>query len=396
MDTRARTHDAADDAAATDHAGAEPRARRHDDGAGEAPAPDATVLTEALRNGPLLRSVALLGLFVLALLYTFFLARAFFLPIAYAIMLNFLLSPAVRAMRRAHVPTSLGAALIVLSLVGVLTLGIYELADPAQRWIARTPHTLTAARAKLRSLIAPVQQVTRTAEQVERSANVAGPPTTPEVVVRGPSLSSRVFGTTRIIVVAAIEVIVLLYFLLAAGDRFLQKWIRMLPHLHDKKKAVQIAREAEASISTYLGTLALLNVGEGIVVASALALAGLANAPLWGVLVAALEFIPYLGAATVVLVLTLAGLATAGSVGHALLYPAIFLAINIVQANLVVPMVLGHRLTLNPVAVFVGLALWFWLWGIPGAFIAVPLVATFKIVCDHVRVLAPIGEFLGK
>ncbi len=394
----AKSYGAAPERAAHAHAPAtgERHEREKEREEEQLPPPDATVLSAALRRESALRSLALLGLFVLALLYTFFIARDFFLPIAYATILNFLFSPAIRAMRRAHIPAPLGAGLVVLMLVGVLGLGIYELAAPAQHWIASTPHSIAAARAKLRSLIAPVQQVTQTAEQVEKAADVNGPSRTQEVVVRGPSLSSRVFGTTRALVVAALEVVVLLYFLLAAGDLFLQKLIKILPHLHDKKKAVQIARQTETSISTYLGTVALLNLGEGLVVAAALALAGLPNAALWGVAVVALEFVPYLGAATMVVILTLVGLTTAGSLSHALLFPALFLAINLIQANLVAPLVLGRRLTLNPVAVFVGLALWFWLWGIPGAFIAVPLVAAFKILCDHVRALAPIGEFLGK
>jgi predicted PurR-regulated permease PerM len=97
-----------------------------------------------------------------------------------------------------------------------------------------------------------------------------------------------------------------------------------------------------------------------------------------------------------VAVLTLAGLATFDSLPHALLVPATFLGINLLQANIVSPALLGHRLTLNPVAIFIGLALWFFLWGVPGAFLAVPLLATVKIVCDHIEPLAPIGTFLGR
>ena len=120
------------------------------------------------------------------------------------------------------------------------------------------------------------------------------------------------------------------------------------------------------------------------------------NPLLWGTMVMLLEFIPYLGAATVVVVLSVAALTVFDSVTHALLIPAAFLAINLIQANLVSPLLFSRRLTLNPVALFVGLTFWWWIWGIPGAFVAVPLVATFKIFCDHIDALAPIGEFLGQ
>jgi predicted PurR-regulated permease PerM len=159
---------------------------------------------------------------------------------------------------------------------------------------------------------------------------------------------------------------------------------------------VMIARETEASISTYLSTILLINVCEGIVVALIMALLGMPNPVLWGVLAALLEFIPYLGAATMIAVLTIAGLTTFNSVGHALLVPAGFLLVSIIQSNFVSPPLLGRRLTLNPVAIFVGLAVWFFIWGIPGAFMAVPLLAATKIFCDHTEALAPIGEFLGK
>ena len=170
----------------------------------------------------------------------------------------------------------------------------------------------------------------------------------------------------------------------------------MLPLFSDKKKAVTIARETEASISTYLLTVAVVNLGLGIVVALVMRLIGMPNAVLWGSLAGLAEFIPYLGATVMVALLAMAGLVTFPDVGHALLVPGAYLAINLVQANLVSPMVLGRRLTLNPVAILIGLVFWWWIWGVGGAFIAVPLIATFKIFCDHIESLAPIGEFLGK
>jgi len=216
------------------------------------------------------------------------------------------------------------------------------------------------------------------------------------VVVEGPSVLTRVFGTTQRVAGFVLEVVILLFFLLAAGDLFLQKLIKVLPSRGEKRLAVQIARETETSISTYLLTTSLVNLCEGAVVAGVMALWGMPSPLLWGALTVLLEFIPYLGAATMIAVLSVAALTVFDSVGHALLIPLSYLAINIVQGQFVSPILLGHRLALNPVALFVGLAFWFWVWGIPGAFIAVPLVATFKIFCDNIDVLAFIGEFLGR
>jgi predicted PurR-regulated permease PerM len=302
----------------------------------------------------------------------------------------------VRALTRVGVSAPIGAAIVVLGLLALVSFGAYELSTPVERWAAEAPKTLATVEARMKKLTKPLERVRRTAEQVETATSSAAPPKTTEVVVRGPGLVARVFGTTQRFVAGSLEVLILLFFLLASGDLFLQKLVKVLPQLGDKRTAVQIARQAESSISTYLITALAINVSEGIVVAVVLYFLRMPNPLLWGTLVLLLEFIPYLGAATMVGVLAIAGLTTFDSVGRGLLVPGSFLAINMLQAYFVSPLLLGHRLTLNPVAIFVGLAFFFWIWGVPGAFLAVPLLASFKIFCDHIESLAAIGEFLGQ
>jgi len=358
--------------------------------------PDIKKLGEALRERVEIRSISITGLFVLAALYTLYFARAFFLPIVLAVLLDFLLSPLIRALKRARVPEPLGAALVIVGLLGTAGVAIYGLVEPAREWGAKLPASMREAENRLRKLRTPVEQVSKTAEQVEQAAKVNNGAKTQEVVVKGPTLTERLFGTTQTLIASAFEVVILLYFLLAAGDLFLQKLIKVLPQFRDKKKAVAIARETEASISTYLVTVTLVNLALGLAVAIVMFLLKMPNPILWGVLAALAEFIPYLGASALVALLTLAGLVTFEQVGHALLVPAAYLGVNVLQSQLLAPLILGRRLTLNPVAIFVGLVFWWWIWGVPGAFIAVPLIATFKIFCDHIEALAPIGEFLGR
>jgi predicted PurR-regulated permease PerM len=356
-------------------------------------------ITEPNERADRMRSVplALTVLAVLAVLYTLFTARSFLVPIAYALLLNQLLSPVVRALGRLRIPTPAAAAVVVLALIGALVFSVYTLAGPVEKWVSNAPAMLADVANTLRPVTRPLQRVQKTAEQVERQAAPTTSPAKPAPVeVRGPSLWSRLFGTTQRLLAAVAEVLVLLYFLLAAGDLFLQKLIKVIPSISDKKKAVRIAREAESSVSVYLSTVAAMNVLEGVVVAGAMFLLGMPTPALWGALVLVLEFIPYLGAAVAVVSIGIAALTTFHNVGYALLAPLAFLVINLVQANLVSPIVLGYRLSLNPVALFVGLCFWFWIWGIPGAFIAVPLMATLKILCDHVEPFAAVGEFLGQ
>ena len=335
---------------------------------------------------------------LLAVIYTLYFGRSFFIPIFFAVELNFLFSPAIRmARKKLHIPAPLTSAVLILGLAGGLGYGVYSLATPAQGWLTSAPATLSRAGQKLHKIMKPVEQVSRTADQVDKVTSVSGSgPKTQQVVVAGPSMGSRFFGTTQSIVGALLEVLVLAFFLLSAGDLFLQKTIKISTRRASQRTAVEIAREIEASISRYLVTSAFLNVIEGAVFTLIMYLLKMPNPFLWGALVTCLEFIPYVGAITLIAILAIASLTVFDSIPHALLIPGSFVALNLIQGNLIGPMVMGHRLSLNPVAIFIGVAFWWELWGIAGAFLAVPMLATLKIVCDHVEWLSGIGEFLGQ
>ena len=217
-----------------------------------------------------------------------------------------------------------------------------------------------------------------------------------QVEIKGPSLTRQLFGGTTAFLSAATVVIFLTYFLLAVGDLFLQKLVGVLPQFKDKRVAVTIARETEAQISLYLFTTTLINLGVGVVTGIAMYLLGLPNAVLWGVVAAVLNFVPYVGAVANTVLLALAAFIAFEDTGRALLVPGTFLALNLIESNLVTPMIYGNRMKLNTVALFIGLVFWWYIWGVPGAILAVPIMATLKIACDHIESLAPIGEFLGK
>jgi predicted PurR-regulated permease PerM len=343
-----------------------------------------------------IRSIALTGLFVLAVLYTSYFARSFIVPVIVALLLEFLLSPLVRRLRRARVPEALSGAVIVLGLIAACAFTVYSLSGPAADWMRRAPESLEKVQSKLQKLRRPVEQVTRTAEQVEELTNIsARSGRVLKVELQDRSFGEVVFGGTQELLGTALVVGVLLYFLLASGDLFLTKVIRVLPTLKDKKRAVQIARETEDQISHYLVTTTVINLAFGAVVAVAMRLLGMPNPLLWGALAAVTNFVPYLGGLAAMVVLAMVALVQFDDTGRALLVPATFLALNIVEGNIVTPMLVGRQLLLNPVVIFIGVLFWGWLWGIVGSLLAVPILATFKIVCDHIEGLAPVGEFLG-
>jgi len=359
------------------------------------PRPNLKKLRDLLEGPFGIRSLALTGLFVLAAFYTLYLARSFFLPIIIALLLNFLLSPVVRGLKKVRIPEALGAGLVILVLFGALGWGVYNLAGPALDWAEQAPRSMRSIERKLRSFKKPVQTMSRATRQVEKMTNVGGAPETPKVAVTTESLGERVFNRTFDFLANGIVMFTLLYFLLASGDLFLRKLIRVLPRLEDKKRAVEIARQIESDVSTYLVTVTCINLALGLAVWGLMSWIGVPNPMLWGVLAFVTNYIPYLGAIVMIGVLAMVGLLSFDDVGKALLAPGAFIGLNILESYLVTPMVLGRRLTLNPVVIFLGLTFWGWLWGIAGALLAVPIMVVIKIFCDHSEPLAPLGEFLG-
>lgn len=341
------------------------------------------------------RTIALVGLFVLAVAYTLFFARSFLLPVAVAIFLDFLLSPVVRWLRKLRVIEPVGAALIIVVLLGTIGVTMYSLAPSAAAWIRRAPESLDQARAKFDAIRGPVAEMTRAAEEVEEATDV-GTDTTPQVEIKGPTLAGRIFGGTMSMFTFFTFVLFTTYFLLAAGDLFLQKLIKVLPQFRDKKRAVSIAREIESQISQYMLTVTAINVGVGVATGIAMELCGLPNPVLWGVVAGLLNFMPYVGALLTIGIIALASIVSFDTLGQAAVPPLVFFGINMVEGNLLTPMIVGNRLSLNTVALFIGMTFWWFVWGIPGALMAVPMMATIKIFCDHFEPLKPVGEFLGR
>jgi predicted PurR-regulated permease PerM len=182
---------------------------------------------------------------------------------------------------------------------------------------------------------------------------------------------------------------------LVAGDLFLRRLVEILPTLSIKKQAVDISHEIESNLSGYLVTISLMNAAVGIATGLATYFCGLADPILWGSVVFLLNYIPILGPLCGVAILFLAGLLTFDPFWQAALPAGIYLVIHLIEGESVTPMLLARRFILNPVLVIVSLAFWYWMWGVAGALLAVPMLATLKIVCDRIRSLMALGHFRG-
>ena len=341
------------------------------------------------------RTVAMVGLLVLAVLYTLRIARPLLVPIAVSLLLDFLLSPIVRWFKKIGIKESISAGFVVLGLILAVSTSIYFLAAPAADWVERAPRSMELVRTKIKTLTKPLEKIQKTAEAVEDAAATAAGPQPAEVQIASPTVTQRITGGTTAALSTGMTIIFLTYFLLAVGDLFMQKLVGVLPVFGDKKKAVGISREIETHISRYLSMVTFINLGLGLVTWAVLAMVGMPNAALWGAMAGLLNYVPYIGSIVTAGAIFFAALLTFDTTGMALLMPGIYLGLNMIETNLVTPILLGKQLPLNPVALFVGLLLWWYLWGIPGAILAVPMMVVLKIVCDHVERLAPVGAFLG-
>ena len=344
---------------------------------------------------------ALPGLLLLAVLTVLYLARDLILPIVAALILSLVFLPLVRGLRKMFIPTPLGAGLVVLALLAGLVGGIYNLAEPASEWLDKAPKSLREIDSKLRSVTGSVSSVANATAQVQditekltSGGEVKKKPR--EVIVREPKMAGAFFYSARNFTVSIISTLVLLYFLLASGDLFLRKTIAVTPKFSDKKRAVDIAQKVEAAVSRYLFTVAFINMCLGCAVALAMYLLDVPNPILWGVMVAALNFIPYIGDIISFSVLTIVGLLTFDQLWQSLMVPGVFYLLTALEGYLITPLVVSRRLSLNPVVIILSVLFWGWMWGVPGALLAVPILVALKTVCDRVESLQVFGEYLGE
>jgi predicted PurR-regulated permease PerM len=332
----------------------------------------------------------LIALVVIAFLYF---ARPVVLPVILACVAGMALKPLIRWLSYCRIPPAISAAVVISFLVAGVTIGFVQLGQPALTWMNDAPEHIADLKQRTQKLFPRITRIRQAAAAVNNLGATEENPTT-TVAVKTDRVPSAFINWTGTLLVGLGETLVLLYLLLASGDLFLQKLVHVMPTLSDKKRAVEISHEIQQSISNYLFSVSLINLGLGIVVSAGLYFMGVPNAAMWGMIVALFNFVPYFGPVAGVTLLAGVGLLTFDTLWKGLLPPVWYLLLHLLEANLITPILLGRRFTLNPVMIFVSLIFWTWLWGVPGALLSVPILVAIKIICDRAPSLSAVSELV--
>lgn len=338
------------------------------------------------------KTIFLGGLFALACLFALSLGRSFLLPIVLAIVLKLLLQPLVKTLRRFHVPRTLGALFAIMLLMAGIGGILFLLTGPAIAWIGALPKSVPRIQETFAFLRGPLASLEALLRRIGLTSSDGGGAPLP---VNPADLLTTVFSGSGAAASMLLETMLVLFYLLVFGETFLRRIVEILPRFEDKRQAVSISLQIERDISGYLLTISAINAVIGVATGLIMWSCGIPNPVLWGVVAFCLNYIQILGPFTGILVFTAVGITTSGMTWIALLPAALYFAVHVIEGEIVTPMLLARRFTINPVAVIVALLFWYWMWGVLGAILSVPLLAIVKITCDGLTPLRAIGHLLG-
>ena len=354
-------------------------------------------------------SLALLA--VLAVIFVLQWARAIFIPLMLGVMISYALSPPVNLMKKWRIPRAIGAAVLLLGIVGGIGSLGYALSDDATKLI----ETLPAAAQKIRlarlqergTSEGTMENVQKTATQLERAASETGAPApavprgVTRVQIEKPKLNVKDYlwmGTMSAVGFAGqlTMVLFLAYFMLVSGDTFRRKLVKISgPTLSKKKITLQVLDEITDQIQRYLLVQIFTSLLVGVVTWLAFLWIGLEHAAIWGIAAGVFNAVPYLGPVIVTGGTALVAFLQFGTIGMALLVSGSSLIITSLEGYLLTPWLTARASRMSPVVVFVSVLFWGWLWGVWGLLLGVPIIMIIKAICDRVEDLEPIGELLG-
>lgn len=330
--------------------------------------------------------LVLVCLLVIALLGVSYVAADIVLPIVLAFILNLLFQPGMRLLDKLRIPRSVAALSLILGVfAAIVALGV-AMSGPATAWAQQLPSGMARLEEHLRLLNEPIQALQAFLRQFDGGVrSEAG---------SGPSISETLFRGTQHFASGFFQTLLILFFLLVSGDTFLRRLVEILPTFGDKRQVVALSQQIEKNVSAYLLTITCMNAVVGIATGLVMWVCGVGDPVLWGGIAFLLNYVQIIGPLVGVVLFFFAGLLAIDNLWQALIPAGLYLLIHLVEGEAVTPLLLSRRFTLNPVLVVISLVFWFWMWGVPGAILAVPMLAILKIVSDRVRPLKALGHIL--
>ncbi|HKU78407.1 MAG TPA: AI-2E family transporter, partial [Rhodanobacteraceae bacterium] len=323
--------------------------------------------------------VPLLILMLLAIAATLIVARSLFIPLVLAGFIALGLNPIVAGLHRIYVPRAVGSLVVMIALAAALSGSVVALSAPAAAWLKDAPTAMRDVGYKMKRLTRPITRVSHAASQ--SLAGVVGPPPATPAPATGFSVDKLVQSAPRI-AVAVLTVALLVFFFLSYGRNVAAHLVTAMPGFSYRRIALGLIRGIQEEFSRYLLTVTLINIALGLITAAILWALNMPDPLLWGGLVTLLNYMPYVGAVTNTLLLLAVGLLNFNDPLHALAPAACFAVLAALEGNVITPMIMGRRMRLSPLAILVWLLIWGWMWGIPGALLAVPMLTCLKLITE--------------
>lgn len=320
------------------------------------------------------------------------LAQGVFVPIISAFVLALTFSPVRRVLEGLGIPSSAAAGMIMISLLIVFCVLFYFISEALQEYLVDAPTFAEEVRRELSGLFGTIEPVLKAGDQIDALTNQNKQQT---VALREPGFVSVMTQATPAVVSQLVVTLTLSFFLMASGDMFYEKLVQVMPKLKDKRRALAAARTIENQLSTYLFTISAINATLGVIIGLVMWLAGMPNPLLFGLGAFLLNYIPYIGSIGGITITLVTGLVTFDSTIQGILPALLYWIINTIEGQFLTPVLVGRRLKLNAVVVFISFALWAWVWSFMGMLLSTPILLMAKVVSDNVNGLESFGKFLG-
>lgn len=356
------------------------------------------------------QSVALTVIAGLATIAVLRYAADVFIPLVLGVLASYALEPVVAALVQWRVPRGLAAALVLIALAGGFGATAWTLSDDAFAVVGDVPMAAQKLRQTLRGNPgdpeAPLEQVEKLANELERSAAAATPAPPPPKGVTRVQVEERAFDVRGYLwtgsmglaglVSQAILLFFLVYFLLAAGDLYRRKLVRIVGEPFSRKRiTLEVLTDISRQVQRFLVLQVVTSALVGVLSWLAFLALGMRQAAVWGLLAGLFNSIPYFGPLLVTVGIAVVAFVQFGTLSMTGALAGVSFAITSLEGLLLTPWLVGRTARMNEVAIFVGLLFWAWMWGVVGMLLAVPMLMIAKSVCDHVEDLKPIGDLLG-